>query len=75
MTKESQLFLDSGAFTLYYNEAIKKKRGMGIYKSDDFWFYVDQYAKFIKHPRFRDKITLSLLSTLGIVPLVGLKSI
>lgn len=49
---EDKLFLDSGAFSLYFREAIKQKKGMEFYDTSEFWSYVDDYALFIK--RFSD---------------------
>jgi hypothetical protein len=40
--------LDSGAHSLYVKEVIKEKRGYNYFESDDFWDYVDDYAKFVK---------------------------
>lgn len=39
------LFLDSGAFTLYFREF---KRNPGFYESQAFWRYIDDYAAFVK---------------------------
>lgn len=43
--KVESLFLDSGAFTLYFKQF---KRDPGFYQSDRFWTFVDDYASFVK---------------------------
>jgi hypothetical protein len=43
-------FLDSGAFSLYSMHAYKKtgKDKYAFYKTDEYWKFVDRYAKFVK---------------------------
>lgn len=51
------LFLDSGAHSLYTKQVIDKQHqsGYDFYDTDEFWEYVDNYAKFVKeHSKYID---------------------
>ena len=50
MDKKIDLFLDSGAHSLYTKQVINKKHSAGynFFESDEFWKYIDDYALFIK---------------------------
>lgn len=53
--KPEALFMDSGAFSLYFREVLGKKLTMAFYDTPEFWSYVDDYASFIK--RFSSVVT------------------
>lgn len=55
MATDEKLFLDSGAFSLFFQDVKKHGGGMEFYESDEFWQYVDDYAEFVHE--FRDVIT------------------
>jgi len=42
------LFLDSGAYSLYHHCIKKSSKGKSYTETDEFWNYVDQYAEYIK---------------------------
>ena len=48
--KKVDLFLDSGAHSLYTKEVMKKEHveGYSFYESKEFWDYVDNYAQFVR---------------------------
>lgn len=48
------LFIDSGAFTLYFNRAVKDKLGKAFYDTDEFKKFVRSYAKFLL--KYKDHI-------------------
>ena len=52
------IFVDSGAHSLYTQEVIKKKhqKGYSYFESDEFWKYVDDYAEFIK--KYKNEISV-----------------
>lgn len=41
-------FLDSGAHSLYVKYVIKLNQGYGFFETDEFWKYVDSYARYVK---------------------------
>jgi hypothetical protein len=47
---KGRIFVDSGAHSLYTEHVIKKehREAYDYYESDEFWKYVDEYAKWVK---------------------------
>ena len=61
-------FLDSGAFSLWTKSAIYAKEHKtprwAYYDTDEFWQYMDDYAKFVK----KNKIAVDLYANVDVIP-------
>lgn len=59
--KSFNIFLDSGAHSLYKAEvAAKKKDDFSFYESDSFWEYVERYCEFLKANKDKFEVYVSV---------------
>jgi hypothetical protein len=59
----SKIMIDSGAHSLFVREILKKQHGelsFGYYETDEFWEYVDAYAKYIQENQHLIEVYVSV---------------
>lgn len=60
---DSKIFIDSGAHSLFVREILKKQHGkltFEYYETDEFWSYVDAYAKYIHENKHLVEVYVSV---------------